>query len=240
MEGPARLVAFVLLAALPVVADAASLSGSKASLRKQQKAAEDHDYTHLKNYPHLKRFVDAGLLVRLEGNANYELHEVAYPYARPEVEMFVNRLAAQYRANCGETLVVTSLTRPLSSQPWNASEMSVHPTGMAVDLRLSTRRTCRGFLERVLLALEKEGVVEATRERRPPHYHVAVFPREYAAYVNRMLRGGDKERTWMVRSGDTLWSIARESGATVPEIRELNRLSGNTIREGQVLALPTR
>jgi len=224
---------------LPVRASAASLSGSKASLKKQQSAAEAHDYTHLRDYRQVKRFVDAGLLVRLHGNANYELHEVAYPYARPEVEMFINRLSAQYKAACGEKLVVTSLTRPVSKQPWNASSQSVHPTGMALDMRRSNRRSCRGWVERVLLSLEKEGVLEATREKRPPHYHVAVFPKEYRAYVNRLV-DGDGKRTWMVRSGDTLWAIARETGASVSDIRSLNGLRGNRIFEGQVLALPTR
>src|ERR1700730_706468 len=47
---------------------------------------------------------------------------------------------------------------------------------MAVDLRRSDRRACRQWLESTLLALEGEGMVEATREHWPPHYHVAVFP----------------------------------------------------------------
>ncbi len=236
---PARWIVLVVALAVPLSAGAASLSGSKASLRKQRAEAEDHDFTYLKNTSHLQRFVRAGLLVRLEGNANYELHEVSYPYARPEVEMFINRLSAQYHALCGERLIVTSLTRPLSAQPWNASDESVHPTGMAIDLRRSNKRACRSWIERVLLTLEKEEVLEATKERRPPHYHVAIFPKEYAAYVNRLLRGGETRR-WMVRSGDTLWEIARETGTSVAEIRKVNALRGNRIFEGQVLALPGR
>ena len=38
-------------------------------------------------------------------------------YARPEVVLFLERLGKQYREACGEPLVVTSLTRPKSSQP---------------------------------------------------------------------------------------------------------------------------
>jgi hypothetical protein len=235
----ARWIAAALVLVLPAIAHGASLKGSKTSLRKQKAAAEDHDFTHIRSTSQLRRFVDAGLLVRIEGNANYELHEVSYPYARPEVELFVNRLSAQYRAACGEKLVVTSLTRPISSQPWNASDQSVHPTGMAMDLRRSNRRACRGWIERVLLSLEHEGVLEATKERRPPHYHVALFPTEYRAYVNRLLKGGG-ERTWMVRSGDTLWEIARETGTSVADLRKINGLRGNRIFEGQVLSLPTR
>ena len=39
--------------------------------------------------------------------------DVSFPFARPEVELFVQRLSGQYRRACGEQLVVTSLTRPI-------------------------------------------------------------------------------------------------------------------------------
>jgi hypothetical protein len=101
---------------------------------------------------------------------------VSFPYARPEVRTFLEQLGHAYRAACGEPLVVTSLVRPITRQPWNASPISVHPTGMAIDLRRSDRRGCRQYLESTLLALEAEGMIEAIRERWPAHYHVAVFP----------------------------------------------------------------
>ncbi len=104
------------------------------------------------------------------------LGEVSFPYARPEVKTFLEQLSSAYHAACGEPLVVTSMVRPISRQPRNASPISVHPTGMAVDLRRSDRHGCRQWLESTLLALEGEGMIEATRERWPPHYHVAVFP----------------------------------------------------------------
>jgi LysM repeat protein len=50
--------------------------------------------------------------------------------------------------------------------------------------------------------------------------------------------------TVVVRSGDTLWSIAAryvpsdDPFATIDQIRELNGLSGYTIRAGQRLTLP--
>jgi hypothetical protein len=37
----------------------------------------------------------------------------------------------------------------------------------------------------VLLQLENSGVLDVTRERNPPHYHVAVFPLAYAAYAGK-------------------------------------------------------
>ena len=48
-----------------------------------------------------------GDLVHLPGNADYTLKEVSFPYARPEIKLFVERLAARYHAHCREPLVVT-------------------------------------------------------------------------------------------------------------------------------------
>jgi hypothetical protein len=111
------------------------------------------------------------------------LDRVSFPYARPAVRMFIERLASQYRAATRERLVVTSLTRPLDDQPRNASPLSVHPAGMAVDFRRPSKASSRQWLEKTLLSLENKGVIDATRERRPAHYHVAVFPDKYATYA---------------------------------------------------------
>jgi len=134
----------------------------------------------------VRTFVDNGYLIPIVPGWDMELHEVSFPYARPEVRLFLERLSSQYRSACGEKLVVTSLTRPLSEQPRNASDQSVHPTGMAIDLRRSNRSSCRAWLESTLIALEGSGVLEATRERRPPHYHLALYPSAYAKYVSRI------------------------------------------------------
>jgi LysM repeat protein len=163
-----------------------TLKGSATSLDLQNREARQHDFTYLRTAAQVRTFVDLGLLVQLRGNADYELHQVSFPVARPEVAVFVERLAAQYRDACGEKLVVTSLTRPLSRQPANASARSVHPTGMAVDLRRPNIGSCRSWLEGVLLQLEGLGVLDATRESNPPHYHIVLFPRQYSTYVTRL------------------------------------------------------
>ncbi len=173
----------VLLLTLSASASAQSLRGSRSSMHKQNGIARSHDYSFLRTSSQVNRFVDLGLLVHLPGNADYELARVSYPYARPAVKLFVERLASQYHAACGERLVVTSLTRPEARQPRNASDLSVHPAGMAVDLRVSRRADCRKWLESTLLSLEERGVLDATRERYPPHYHVAIFPNPYEGYV---------------------------------------------------------
>ena len=234
------LAAFCALLAMPAAGQ--SLRGSNWSVTLQYRTAHDHDFTFLGTGSSIRRFVEKGYLVKIPGNAHYTLANVSYPYARPEVKLFVERLAAQYSAACGERLVVTSLTRPRSAQPRNASRRSVHPTGMAVDIRRSRRPGCRVWIESTLLSLEKQGVVEATRERRPPHYHVAVFPKPYARYVaalgNPTLPDPTKIMRHKVRRGDSLWSIARNYGVDVDSLKDANNIAGNRIYAGQTLQIP--
>lgn len=252
------LILLGILVGHPQVGAAQSLKGSRASVDLQARVAVEHDFTVLTTGQRVREFADKGLLVRVRPGADVELHGVSYPYARPEVALFVDRLGSQYRAACGERLVVTSLTRPTTRQPRNASERSVHPTGMALDIRYARSASCRKWLEGVLLSLEKQGVVEATRERFPPHYHVAVFPRQYRAYVDGLAKGGAARvasatptraapaaspvgtavAPYRVRRGDSLWTIARAHGTTVGELRSRNNLRNSRIFAGQVLEVP--
>ena len=234
--------ASVCLAASP---GAASLRGSTASLDQQNDQAERHDFTYLRESGQLRRFVESGLLVPVRNSRTYRLKDVSFPYARPEVKLFIERLATQYRRACGEQLVVTSLTRPITHQPRNASPRSVHPTGMALDLRRPTNRGCRRWLESTLLYLEEQEVIEATRERGPPHYHIAVFPQDYVAYVDTIIRQTraavvetPSSARYTVRRRDTLWRIARRHESTVDLIRRANQLRSAVIYPGQVLRIP--
>ena len=231
------------------IAGAQSLRGSQTSLDRQNRQARAHDFTYLADPAHVTRFVGAGLLIQVDGNDDYTLKDVSFPYARPELRLFIERLAAQFRAACGETLVVTSLTRPQSNQPTNASRRSVHPTGMAVDMRrFYANRACQRWLDRVLLSLEGGGVLEATIESQPPHYHVALFPRQYARYVERLTgrapalasaaAAARAPTSYEVQSQDTLWRIAHRHGTTAQEIQVVNGLSTTTIFPGQVLKIP--
>jgi hypothetical protein len=164
-------------------ATAAGLAGSPASMRRQHKVAKKNNYTFLRTARQVREFIRNERLVRLQGNADYSVKAISFPYARDAVKLFVERIARQYHEATGDRLVVTSLTRPVSRQPRNASPLSVHPTGMAVDFRMPKKASHRRWLERTLLSLEDMNVLDATRERRPAHYHVAVFPREYLRYV---------------------------------------------------------
>lgn len=231
------LAMFVALAALASAATAVSLRGTRSSLDRQNVQARNHDFTFLRTKSQVTRFVEKGWLVPVESNHVYRLKGVSFPYSRPEVKLFVERLGKQYSAACGQELVVTSLTRPKNYQPRNASPRSVHPTGMALDLRRPYDRGCRSWLERVLLSLEKQGVLEATYERRPPHYHVAVYPDPYKRYVER-LQSGRAIRSHLVDRGDTLWRIATKYKTTVAEVKRHNGLRSNKIYPGQILEVP--
>lgn len=179
------LILIIVLFALPTVA-AAQLRGSESSVVRQHRVARKNGYSFLRNAAQVRDFVREDRLERISSNRDILVDGVSFPYARPAVKLFVERLGAQYRAATGERLVITSLTRPISRQPSNASELSVHPAGMAVDLRIPRSAANRRWLERTLLSLEDRIVLDATRERYPAHYHVAVFPREYVKYVAQL------------------------------------------------------
>lgn len=120
------------------------------------------------------READEGNLVRLGGSRHVKLAGVSLPYVRPATARFVASFGARYHGACGEPVTVTSAVRPRSVRLVNSVERSVHPTGMAVDLRVP-RGGCRGWMRDELLALEEQGVVQATEERHPAHFHVVVL-----------------------------------------------------------------
>jgi hypothetical protein len=174
----------VCLTAVPALLSAevaVSLKGSRSSMERQNAIARAEQYSFLRTTAQVRKFVDNGYLVELPGNDDYRVL-AGHPFARPVVRAFIERLGSDYRDACGERLVVTSLTRPAGKQPRNASPLSVHPAGMAVDLRVPANGTCLKWLSSELLTLENGGLLDATREFRPPHFHIAVFPAEYAAY----------------------------------------------------------
>jgi hypothetical protein len=263
---PFPLIAAVLLAAaVATPLEAQTLRGSRASVDRIYGQARSHSLHFHENSTSVRRAVQQGTLVRLNGNANYKVEGATYPYLLPEAHTFVLRLAAQYRSACGEKLVVTSAVRPRTLRLANSSDRSVHPTGMAVDLRKPGKAKCLTWLRNTLLALEGQNVIEAVEEFRPPHFHVAVFPRQYKTYVQR--QGGavpgasafvgssgsgttrprpaaapnasTRTVTYQVRRGDTLWTIARRHGTSVEELKAANQLRNPDIRAGQRLVIPS-
>jgi LysM repeat protein len=233
----AATVCFAILATSTTQIHAQTLRGSAGAMNRQYRIAVDHDYTFLSAAGDVNRFVDLGLLLPVKGNANYDIHAVSFPYARPAVRTFVERLSAQYRSACGEKLVVTSLTRPTTRQPRNASDVSVHPAGMAVDLRISNKASCRRWIERTLLSLEKTGVLDATRERNPAHYHIAIFPMQYVAYVDRLSSRGATRLASNAPSGNAAATrtVAAESAVAATDAAtvetDVSDLAGSALSE---------
>lgn len=211
--------AAALLAAVPAHAEVPlSLRGSPASMVRQNQVAKGLSLPFIQSPAELRALASAGELVALEGNADYELADfVRYPLARPEMELFIRRLAAQYHEATGEKLVVTSLTRPASRQPGNSHALSVHPTGIAVDLRVSQRQQSRAWLESTLLSLEERGILDVTRERNPPHYHIALFPEEYLAYIEPMLQEEAREEARLAAAREAEAKEAYEAFAPSAE-----------------------
>lgn len=162
---------------------ASELAGSPASMVHQHAVAVEEDYSFLRTPGDVQRMVDAGRLVAVNPTNDYTLSGVSYPYTRPEVLSFVEHFAAAYHAATGSRLIVTSLTRPLDKQPPNAHALSVHPAGMAVDLRVPASDEDREFLERSLLSMEQAGLLDVTREHHPSHFHVAVFAPKFEPYA---------------------------------------------------------
>lgn len=234
---PVGALAALAMLAGAVAVSAQSLRPSRSSLDQQNRAARSHRFSFLEDPTEVERFVALGYLVPVDDGDDYFLKEVSFPYARPAVKTFIERLAAPYHETCGEQLVVTSLTRPRNRQPRNASRRSVHPTGMALDLRRPWSRRCRGWLEHTLLTLEEAGVLEATLEYHPPHYHIAVFPEPYERHVEELAHRPPAS-TYMVMRGDTLWRIAQRHRTTIDAVKRTNGLRSNRIYPGQVLQVP--
>jgi hypothetical protein len=250
MNARARLLPALVLSAagvaLPLPASAAqSLRGSHASVERMHRQAVQHDLHFYQTSAGIRRAAARRSLVRLRANRDYTLYRVTHPYVRSPVQTFVERLAAQYHRACGERLVITGAVRPATRQPWNASDRSVHPAGIAVDVRKPTSRACRSWLRRTLLSLERGGVIEATEEYGPPHFHVAVYPRPYTRYLARITGGrslasaddGGASR-YRVRAGDTLWEIAERNDISVDRLMSANELDGAHIEPGQTLVVP--
>ncbi|HEY6218585.1 MAG TPA: DUF5715 family protein [Gemmatimonadaceae bacterium] len=166
----------VLFAVVATSAGAQSLRGSKTSVDRMYSRAVRSDLDFLNTKKSVYDAVRDGELVTLGVTSDLDLERVKYPFVLPRTKEFLDAFAPKYHAACGERLVVTSAARPRVEQPRNASPKSVHPTGMAVDFRKPTG-ACLKYMRSELLAMEKGGQLEATEERHPVHFHVAVLQR---------------------------------------------------------------
>jgi hypothetical protein len=157
-------------------AEAQTLLGSHAAVERAYTFAKRRGIEFNATRVDVQRGVKDGEYVRLRAGSNVRLKGVAMPYVRPTTREFVEDLGDRYRAACKAPMIVTSAIRPETQQRRlrNGVALSVHPTGMAIDLRVP-RGKCRSWLRSELLADESAGFVDATEERRPAHFHVIVF-----------------------------------------------------------------
>ena len=77
-------------------------------------------------------------------------------------------------------------------------------------------------------------MLEATRERSPTHYHVAVFPIQYEQYVERLQ---SRRRSYVVQRGDALVRIASRTGTSVEVLVAANGLTSDRVYPGMVLRI---
>jgi nucleoid-associated protein YgaU len=211
--------------------------------------ARAEDLTFYETARAVRRAVADGRLQSLASDTEFMLHKVGYPFTRPATRTFVKRLGVQYRTECGAQLEVTSAVRPATRQPANSVAISVHPTGMAVDLHKPKDAKCLRWLRSTLIDLEEAGVLEATEEFAPPHFHVAVYETPYRRYLAAQTPAGERRQlasnqpvdvsSYRVRPGDTLWAIARKHDTTVDALVSANHLNDKTIKPGQQLVIPS-
>jgi nucleoid-associated protein YgaU len=108
---------------------------------------------------------------------------------------------------------------------------------MAVDLRKPDNSRCLRWLREALLELEGNGLIEATEEHHPAHFHVAVFSTPYRRYVAAR-QATVTVATYVVRRGDTLSEIAEDHDVSVKALIRANGLDDSTILPGQELRIP--
>ena len=213
-----------------------NLQGGKKPRSEVYAEAERHGLTFVNSKDEIPEMVSKSLLVPLVSETNFEVDkQVSYPYVLPEVRIFAQQISEYLNEICGERMVITSALRPTSLKLINSVDDTVHPTGMALDIRRPPKK-CREWFEARIKYLEYKGAIQATREHQPPHYHVVVYPDQYATYVAYSI--SKDLALYEVRGGDTLSTIAKRFGTTITELVILNSIdSPNVLRLGQKVRL---
>jgi hypothetical protein len=120
--------------------------------------------------------VNRGMFVHIKSSPDIPLKVIfGTPFVLPSTARFTRRLAYAYsEGGCGD-LYVTGGGRFRTFR--NSSEFSVHPAGMAVDIRIrGLSEDCKQLLYRELYQAEADRVADVTEERWPAHLHVVVIP----------------------------------------------------------------
>jgi LysM repeat protein len=256
-----RLLVIASLLTTVNCAYAQSLHGSKSSVDRMYARAVRNDLDFFRTPKGIYDAVLDSEFVMIGITTDMTLDDVTYPFVLPGTKDFLYAFAKRYHDACGERLVVTSAVRPSTEQPRNASPKSVHPTGMAVDFR-KPAGSCLTFLRAELIRLEKQGLIEATEEKHPVHFHVALLRTGSTTVVAASANGdvvlgapavpaataapseaasataaGAGPSMYTVKRGDTLSEIAKKFGSTVTRLKAINKLRGSVLKPGQKLRL---
>ncbi|NUS46326.1 MAG: LysM peptidoglycan-binding domain-containing protein [Gemmatimonadaceae bacterium] len=213
-----------------------SLRGSKASVEKMYDFAQRYRYPFYLTPTTLDDAIAKGKLVPLTGDDNYELTRgVGFSYATIEAREFITQFAPQYLAACGVPLTVTSAARPMSRQPHNANPHSVHPTGIAVDIRRPYPGPCLTWVRNALAQLEARGYVEATEEHHPVHLHIAVLRAPGARFTLPDLTNGVRVARQPTTPASPVTTTANGDVRLTAASNDWARTRLYTVRDGDTL-----
>jgi hypothetical protein len=151
-----------------------SLVGGEVSSSKQQFGyAMENQLPFMTNEADYETRIASGYFVRLEGPF-LEVH-AKRPYALPSTVAFATEMSVAYNTfGCGR-LVIKDTLRLTTERPKNGSPESVHPAGMALDIRTKYIPVeCADWLRTYISQKEAEGKVDGTQEWKPEHLHIVV------------------------------------------------------------------
>ena len=208
-----RLVGILLptLLLLPLAsgADPALLRASSDSQTIQNQQADDDDLSRMTNVAMVRRFADAGLLVRVPSRTEHYYTRyipTKYSYLRPWSKLFLDRLSSQFHARFKKRLRVTSLVRTVALQKAltkrndNAAaaygeKRSSHLTGATLDISKNGMTAEEiEWMRKVLQSVKDRGYLYAVEEFNQPTFHIMVY-RSYPEYVAILNKARDQEES---------------------------------------------
>lgn len=184
-------------AVLAQAADANLLRASWNSQVIQNERADADDLSRMSDVSMIRRFANAGLLVRVPGETRHYYTRyipAKYGYLRPWSKLFLDRLSRQYYSRFGKPLRVTSLVRTVALQQSIAkrngnaaaahgSRRSSHLTGATLDIsKNGMNRAQIDWMRTVLHSVMQKGYLYAVEEFNQPTFHIMVY-KDYPEYV---------------------------------------------------------
>jgi membrane-bound lytic murein transglycosylase D len=135
----------------------------------------------------------------------------------------------------GEVLLATLDKIPVASSP-GTTGIAYHRVRKGETLSTISRRyrTSMSSIMRANNLRSKHRIVAGTTLKIPVRGSAATTTARYTGEVDL------KTSVHKVRSGDSLWILARRYGTTVKQIQAANNMHGTRLHVGQKLKIPTR